>query len=111
MQTNTHEECKGYYKGHIMLHTILELVTSSGCWWIVTPPIWNFGRLLDMCSFNLHQDSLITLRHSFWPQSRVDVHASRARLLGNEEVCKEFGKDNHYIGPTSNCPHHISMLQ
>ena len=30
---------------------------------------------------DLHQDSPLTLRHSFWPQSRVEVHVLEARFL------------------------------
>ena len=35
---------------------------------------------------DLHQDSPHTLRHGFWPQTRVNVQASEASLLGNGEV-------------------------
>ena len=53
---------------------------------------------------NLHQDTPLTLRYGFWPQTRIDVQASEASLLGNGEVCEEFDVDDHYIGPTSNRP-------
>ena len=46
--------------------------------------------------------------HVVTSQSHVDVHASKARLLGNlgggEGVCAEFNKDDHYVGPASNRP-------
>jgi hypothetical protein len=50
---------------------------------------------------DLHQDSLHTLRHGFWPQTRVDVEALEVCLLGNEEVCEEFDMDDHYVGSAS----------
>jgi hypothetical protein len=59
---------------------------------------------------DLHQDSPYTLRHGFWPQTRVDVQASKASLLGNGEVHEEFDVDDHYVGLASQCPHHLSAL-
>ena len=35
---------------------------------------------------NLHQDIPVTLRHGFWPQTRVNVHAAEASILENGEV-------------------------
>ena len=34
----------------------------------------------------------------------MEFHASEARLLDNEEVCKEFDEDEHYVGHASNHP-------
>jgi hypothetical protein len=53
---------------------------------------------------DLHQDSPHTLRQGFWPQTRVDVPASEARLMGNGEVREEFDVDDHYVGPASQRP-------
>jgi hypothetical protein len=50
----------------------------------------------------LCQDSSLTLRHGSWPQSCVDIFASKARLLGNGEVHANFDEDNNYVGPTYN---------
>ena len=56
------------------------------------------------CLGNLHQDSPITLRHGFWPQTHVDVQASYANLLGNGDIREEFDVDDHYVGRASNRP-------
>ena len=53
---------------------------------------------------DLHQDCLFTLRHGFWPQTHVDVQATKASFLGSEEVREEFDADDHYLGPVSNRP-------
>jgi hypothetical protein len=53
---------------------------------------------------DLHQDSPHTLRHGFWPQTRIDVQASEASLLSNGEVREEFDMDDHYVGPASSRP-------
>ena len=49
---------------------------------------------------DLHQDSPLTLRHEFWPQTRVEVQATEACLLENGEV-REFDVDDHYVGSAS----------
>jgi hypothetical protein len=44
------------------------------------------------------------LRQGFWPQTRVDVPASEARLLENGDVREEFDVDDHYVGLASQRP-------
>ena len=41
-----------------------------------------------------------TLKHGFWPQSRVNVLPLEVGLLGNEV----FNEDDQYVGLGSNCP-------
>jgi hypothetical protein len=53
---------------------------------------------------DLYQDNPYTLRQGFWPQTRVDVQASEARLMENGEVREEFDVDDHYVGPASQHP-------
>ena len=60
---------------------------------------------------DLHQDNSLMCRHDFWPQSHVHVLALEARLMENGEVREEFIEDDHWVGPASNHPHHIFMLQ
>lgn len=40
-----------------------------------------------------------TLKHGFWPQSRVNVLPLEVGLLGNEV----FNEDDQYVGLGSNC--------
>ena len=63
--------------------------------------------ILDTCSWCLGRPSPrypLTLKHGFWPQTRVDVQALEASFLENGEVREDFDVDNHYVGPASNRP-------
>jgi hypothetical protein len=53
---------------------------------------------------DLHQDSLLILKHEFCPQICVDVQASEASLLENGEVHGKFDVDDYHVGHASNCP-------
>ena len=107
-------KCGGYYKGHIMLHTILGhlRVTDVGGSFRHHYETWiGYQTCVRSDLMDLHQDSPLTLRHGLWPQSCVDVRALRARLLDNEKVREELDQEDHYIGHASNHSHHLSMLQ
>lgn len=103
MQANNHEEFGGYCKRHIRLHTILREFEDSGCWRIMLASLRELDTILDMCSLtNLHHDTLLTLRHGFYPHTHVDVQPLEVSLLENEEICEEFDMDDHYVGHVNN---------
>jgi hypothetical protein len=60
---------------------------------------------------DLHPDNPLILKHDFWPQCRVDIPTSEARLLGNREVVRSSTRTAIMLGLLVFVPHHLSMLQ
>lgn len=61
---------------------------------------WDRLRVADVGGYKwscryLYQHSPLILRHGFWPQNCLDVHASKTRLLDNGKVREEIYQDDH----------------
>ena len=81
---------------------ILKIADVGGSCWHCYKSWTEYWTRIRAALIDLHQDSPLTLRHGFWPQTRLDVQPLEARLLENGEVREEFDVDDHYVGPASN---------
>ena len=59
----------------------------------------------------LHQDTPLTLKHGFWPQTRVDVQAMEASLLGMKRFVRSLMWTTITLALLVTVPHHLSALQ
>ena len=83
--------------GFIQYWENLRVVDVGGlCWLRYRSWIQYWTRVCGALT-NLYQDSPLSLRHGFWPQTCVDVQALEASLLGNEKIREEFDVDDHYV--------------
>ena len=90
--------------GVIQYWESLKIVDVGGSCWHRYGSWIQYWTRVRVALANLHQDSPLTLRQRFWPQTCVDLQPLKGNLLENGEVCEEFDVDDHYIGLASNRP-------
>ena len=94
-----------------MLYIIMGEFEGSGCWWLMLASLrtqhWTHVHAILA---DLQQDSPLTLRHGFWPQTHVNVQVSEASLLGQERFMRGLMLTTIMSGYLVTVPHSFHIV-
>jgi hypothetical protein len=107
---NLEDILKGIY-GFIQYWESLKVVDVGGSCWHRYRSWIHYWTRVCVALADLHQDSSDTLRHGFWPQTRVDVQASGRAYWKTERFVKNSIRTTIMLGPLVNVLYHLSALR